>query len=100
MQHLSLYLLHGNSPSPQIEMKFKDENEDPVNGSTLCNRIFGKRGMTKQKEFKAFSGSVNPLVPTLTISSHPNWKIDPLLKYCMGLAKEVVIIGKHVSVSE
>ena len=98
MQHLSLYLLHGISPSPQIEMKSTDQNTDPVNGSTLCNRIFGKQGVTRHKEFKAFFGSVNPLIPTPPTSSHPNWKIDPLLKHCMRVAKEAVILGRVVSV--
>ena len=35
MSHLSLYLLHAISPSPRIDMKFKSEAEDPVNGSNL-----------------------------------------------------------------
>ena len=100
MQHLSLYLLHGISPSPQIEMKFTDQNTDPVSGSTLCNRIFGKQGVTRHKEFKAFFGSVNPLIPTPPTSSHPNWKIDPLLKHCMRVAKEAVILGRHLSVDK
>ena len=33
MSNLSIYLLPGISPSPQIEIKFKSEKEDPVIGS-------------------------------------------------------------------
>ena len=40
MLNLALYLLHSISSSPQVEMKFKSEQEDPVNGSSLCNEIF------------------------------------------------------------
>jgi len=29
--HLALYLLHSFYPSPQVEIKFKSEEEDPVN---------------------------------------------------------------------
>ena len=47
MAHLSLYLLHAISPSPKIEFKFKSKIEDPVNGSTLCNEVFGKGGVTR-----------------------------------------------------
>ena len=42
MTHLAVYLLHAISPSPQMEMKFKNQTEDPVNGSDLCHRVFGK----------------------------------------------------------
>ena len=100
MQHLSLYLLHGISPSPQIEMKFTDHTIDPVNGSSLCNRIFGKRGVTRHKEFKAFLGAVNPIVPTPPTTTHPNWKIDPVLKSMMRVSQEAVCIGQDVSVDE
>ena len=42
MQHLLLYLFHRISTSPQIEMKFNDHTIDPDNGSSFCNRLFGK----------------------------------------------------------
>ena len=100
MQHLALYLLHGISPSPQIEMKFTDHNDDPVNGSTLCNRLFQRNGVTRHKEFKAFFGAVNPLIPTPATTTHPNWKVDPVLKSIMKTSKEAVILGRDVSVDE
>ena len=46
MLYLALYLLYSISPSPQVEMKFKNEQEDPVNGSSLCNEVFKKFGVT------------------------------------------------------
>ena len=49
MSHLSLYLLHAISPYPRLEMKFKSEDEDMVNGLTLCNEVFGKSGVTRNK---------------------------------------------------
>ena len=52
MQNLLLYLLHGISLSPQIEMKFTNHTIDPVNGSSLCNSIVGKGGVTHHKDFK------------------------------------------------
>ena len=44
MSHLFLYLLHAILPSPRLDTKFKSESEDPVNGLTLCNEVFGKSG--------------------------------------------------------
>ena len=49
MSHLYFYLLHAISPSPRLDMKFKSEAEDPVNGLTLCNEVFGKSGVTRHK---------------------------------------------------
>ena len=60
MAHLGVYLLHSISPSPQIEMKFEYHAEDPVNGSDICNRIFGKQCVTRHKEFKAFLRVLTP----------------------------------------
>ena len=40
----------------------------------------------------------NLIISTVSIASHPNWKIDPLLKHCMRVAKEAVILGRHLSV--
>ena len=40
MAHLAIYFLHAISPSPQVGMKFKNQTEDPVNGSDLCHSVF------------------------------------------------------------
>ena len=47
MAHLGLYLLHGISPAPRIEMKFESSVKDPVNGSDLCSQVFGRAGVTR-----------------------------------------------------
>ena len=100
MSHLSLYLLHSISPSPQIDFKFKSEIEDPVNGSTLCNEVFGKGGVTRHKEFKAFFSATDPIYPTPPTDTHPNWKIDPLLKHMLRVSKECIFIGKGIAIDE
>ena len=100
LSHLSLYLLHALSPSPKLDFKFKSETEDPVNGSTLCNEIFGKGGVTRHKEFRAFFSATNPIIPTPPTSTHPNWKIDPLLKQLLRVSKECIFIGKKIAIDE
>ena len=72
MSHLSLYLLHAISPSPRLDMKFKIEAEDPVNGSTLCNEVFGKSGVNRHKEFKEIFSATDPIIPTPSTNTHPN----------------------------
>ena len=49
MAHLGVYLLHGISPAPQIDMKFISSLDDPVKGSNLCNGIFERAGVTHHK---------------------------------------------------
>ena len=100
MQHLSLYLMHAISPSPQIELKFKTQEEDPVNDSNSCQRSFGTRGVTRHKEFKAYFTVCNPIFSTRSTSSHPNWKIDPYLKNMMKVSKDYVSIGQAISIDQ
>ena len=100
MAHLSLYLLHSISPTPQIELKFKSQSEDPVNGSDLCAEVFGENGSTRHKEFKAFFAAVDPIKPTPPTTSHPNWKVDPCLKHMMRVSKECICLGESISVDE
>ena len=57
MKHTSLYLLQGLSPSPQIEIKFKLQDEDPVNGNDLVHWAFGGQSASlvrRHKHFKSF----------------------------------------------
>ena len=100
MAHLSLYLLHSISPAPQVELKFKSQLEDPVNGSDLCAEVFGKKGSTRHKEFKAFFSAVDPIKPTPPTTSHPNWKVDPCLKHMMRVSKQCICLGENISVDE
>ena len=100
MAHLGMYLLHGISPTPQIEMKLISSLDEPLNGSNICNKIFGRAGMTRHKEFKTFFGCVSPLLLTPPSTYHPNWKLDPLLKHMMQVAKDGIHIGQSISVDE
>ena len=49
MAHLAVYFLHAISTSLQVDMKFKNQTEDPVNGLDLCHCVFEKRGVTRHK---------------------------------------------------
>ena len=98
--HLALYLLHAISPSPQVEMKFKSSLEDPVNGNDICSQVFGKGGNTRHKEFKAFFSACDPVTPTPSTVTHPNWKIHPCLRHMMAVSKQAIFIGQDISIDE
>ena len=103
MQHTSLYLLQGLSPSPQIEMKFKSQLEDPVNGNDLVHQIFGGKSgkaMRRHKHFKCFFACVDPLIQIPSRDTHPNWKIHPLLKHINAVSQKAVHLGQNLSCDE
>ena len=81
-------------------MKFKNQTKDPLNGLDLFHRVFGKRGVTRHKEFKAFFAGVNAIAPTPSTSTHPNWKIDPLLKHMRRVSQDSIHIGSYILIDE
>lgn len=100
MAHLAIFLLHSISSSLQVELKFRNHLEDPVNGSDLCNRVFGKRGVTRHKEFRAFFVGINLIVPTPPTSTHPNLEIDPLLNHTRRISQGTIYIVRDISINE
>ena len=97
MQHTLLYLLQGLLPLPQVEMKFKLQLEDPVNGNNLVHCVFeGKSGHSIQhhKHFKSFFACMIPLMETPLQETHPNWKVHPLLKHMHTVSKNQCTWGR------
>jgi hypothetical protein len=42
-------------------MKFVPQHEDPIYGSDICFKIFGRNGNRRHKMFKVFFACQNPL---------------------------------------
>ena len=59
-QFVGLYILQGLNPSPQVDMKFSSQNEDPIQGNDLCYRMFGSNAVLRHKQFKAFFSVQDP----------------------------------------
>ena len=51
---IGLYMLQGLNPSPQVEWKSSSQRTNPINGSDLCNCVFGKNAVKWHHQFKAF----------------------------------------------
>ena len=103
MQHIGLYLFQALSPSPQIEMKFKYQSDDPVNGNDLVHTSFGGvawKSIKRHRHFKRFFASVNPIQNVPPRDAHPNWKVHPLLKHMPKISKEAVFLGRDLSCDE
>ena len=70
-QFIGLFMLQGLNPSPQVEMKFFNQQSDPVQGSDLCNRIFGDNANKQHKQFKAFFSIQDPAKQAPTRKERP-----------------------------
>ena len=62
--------------------------------------VFGSNATTRHKEFKIFFSATDPLISNPPTSTHPNWKIDPVLKHMMRVSKDAIKLGKSISVDE
>ena len=99
-QFIALYILQGLSPSPQIKMKFQPHNEDPINGSNMCFKVFGRVGDRRHKMFKAFFTCQDPVKPIPTKKTHPNFKVDPFLAHIQSVSMEAWDMGRNISCDE
>ena len=54
----------------------------------------------KAHRIQSIFGAVNSIIPTPPTTTHPNWKLDPLLKHAMRVSKEVIVVGQNISVDE
>ena len=102
MAHLGLYMLNGIAPSPQVEMKFDSQMDNPANGNDLCYSVFGgkNKGMMRHREFKSMFACVDPRKPTPDPKVALNWKIEPLTRHIIAISKEAMNIRKWISVDE
>ena len=103
LRHIGLYLFHGLSPSPQIEMKFHRQCEDHVNGNDFVHFSFGgntSKSKRRHRHFKRFFCSNDPRFPTPSRSEAPNWKVHPLLKHIPKVSQEAIFLGQDLSCDE
>jgi hypothetical protein len=88
-RQVGLNFFNGLSPSLQLEIKFSTQNNDPVNGSNLCNQIFrGLKGLRRHKMCKAFFCLNNPKKEVPKQSDDPNYKIGQLLRHMQLVSQE------------
>ena len=99
-KNLAIYIIQGLNPSPQLEMKFVMQESDPIQGNDLIYNSFAPKCVRKLKHFKAFFSVCNPLVPTPSKKSHPNFKVDNFLRHIDTSSREGWLLGENVSIDE
>ena len=97
---LGLYMLQGLNPSPQVEMKFFNQQSDPVQGSDLCHRIVGDNANKRHKQFKAFFCLQDPAKQAPTRKDRPTYKVNSFLKHLQKVSMSAWRLGRDISGDE
>ena len=100
MKHIGVYFLNGVSPSPRVEMKMNAQSVDPFNGNDMVYNSLGPNSERRHRHFKCFFSVQDPRIAIPSKKTHPNWKIEPLLKQALRVSKEAVIPGQDASIDE
>ena len=77
-------------------MKFFNQQSDPVQGSDLCNRIFGDNANKQHKQFKAFFGIQDPAKQAPTRKERPFYKVDSFLKHLQMVSMRAWRLGRDI----
>ena len=100
-KHLSLYMMQGLNPSPQVEQKISSQTDDPVGGNDLVYSSFGGEiGVRRHKEFKSFFCIQDPKKVAPSRSARPNYKVDPLLRWIQEISMQAWELGVDISTDE
>lgn len=103
MKHLSLYLFNGLNHSPQVEMKFQSQNQDPINGNNFIHAAFeyqAAKATLHHRHFKAFFAVQDPNEIVPSKETHPNHKVEPVLKQIESVSMKAMHIGRNGSIDE
>ena len=99
-QHLSLYIAQGLSPSPQIKMKAKSQQAEPLQGNDLINTCMGFNFERRHVQFKRYFAVQHPYLPVPSTCTHPNWKIDPFLEHINKVSIQAMHLPENISCDE
>lgn len=99
-QHIAIYFLQGLNPSPQINMKFNSQQQDPVQGNDLVHRVIGPGGVLRHKQFKCFFTTQDPTKPVPPRDTRPNHKVDAFLRHLQETSMSAWQLGRDVSGDE
>ena len=97
---IGIYILQGLKPSPQVEMKFKSQRANPIQGNDMCSHVFGSDAVRRHKQFKAFFSVQDPLKVQPDCKVHPMYKVDPLLVHTQVISMQAWRLGRDISGDE
>ena len=78
----------------------KSQAQDNINGNDMVYRALGSNAEHRHRHFKLFFSVQDPRIDVPPHSTHPNWKVEPLLKQALRVSKEAVIPGPDCAIDE
>ena len=99
-KHLGVYILQGIAPSPQVQLKFKTQAVDDINGCDFISRCLGPGAERRHKMFRRFFAVQDPRLATPPRVNKPNWKVDPLLDWIKKVSMKAWSLGENFSMDE
>jgi len=99
-QFLGLYIFNGLSPSPRMEMKFKPQQYDPVQGNDFICQHIGSNADRRWRHFKAFFALQDPRKDTPPRKVQPLHKVHRVVNWINFVGPKSVQLGEHAAVDE
>jgi len=99
-QYLGLYIINGLSPSPRMEMKFKPQAVDPVQGNDYIVNHLGANAERRWRHFKCFFALQDPRKDVPNQKVQPLFKVHRIVNWINFIGKMSVSLGMHLSVDE
>ena len=99
-KYLYLFFFNGLNPSPQVEMKLKTEQQDPVNSNAFLRRELGPNALRRFKEWKACFAAQDPKIPIPSHKTHPNFKVDEYFRHLQLIFRYAWLPGRDLSGDE
>ena len=100
MRCISVYMFNDLCPSLQAEINFDSQERNPIDGNDACHWLFGTCARRHHKEFNDFLAIQDPARPVTSRKTHPNWKVQPLLKHAIMVSKVAIVLGKELLMDE
>jgi hypothetical protein len=97
---MGIQIAQGLSPSPRVEMKFKSQAQDEINGNDLISSVMSPNGDERWRHFKAFFAIQDPRKAVPDRKKVPNFKIAPMLSHMLKVSPEAWVLGPNASVDE
>jgi Transposase IS4 len=99
-KHLAIYFVNGLNPSPQVEMKFRQQAFDPIQGNDFVWKQMGPGAKARHKHFKAFLCIQDPMKPAPTRKENPLHKVNSFLRWIQQVSQAAWKIGRNLSGDE
>lgn len=99
-QHLGLHIRNGLNISPCIKYKFKFSTDDPVNGSNLCNIMFGTNSAKYHIVFTFVFAVQDPMLPLPFQNLAPKHKDLHFFSHLLTSFSAVYTPGRDLSSDE